>query len=85
MRKEMCRLCRAALAAWLFAGVAFAQWDDQLLKPFSMNHRAAASSPADLSFLSDGPAGKDGFIRVRGGHLVKPDGKRIRFWGVSLF
>ena len=84
MRKEMCRLCRAALAAWLFAGVAFAQWDDQLLKPFAMNHRAAASSPADLSFLSDGPAGKDGFIRVRGGHLVKPDGKRIRFWGVHF-
>jgi hypothetical protein len=77
-------LCRAALAAWLLAGVAFAQWDDQLLKPFAMNHRAAASSPADLSFLSDGPAGKDGFIRVRGGHLVKPDGKRIRFWGVHF-
>ena len=77
-------LAEAALAACLFAGVAFAQWDDQLLKPFSMNHRAAASSPADLSFLSDGPAGKDGFIRVRGGHLVKPDGKRIRFWGVHF-
>jgi hypothetical protein len=64
--------------------VAFAQWDDQLLKPFVMNHRAATASPADLSFLSDGPAGQDGFIRVRGGHLVKPDGKRIRFWGVHF-
>jgi hypothetical protein len=84
IRQEVCWLRRAALAAGLFAGVAFAQWDDQLLKPFSMNHRAAASSPADLSFLSDGPAGKDGFIRVRGGHLVKPDGKRIRFWGVHF-
>jgi len=63
---------------------AFAQWDDTLLKPFVMNHRAAAASPADVSFLLDAPAGKDGFIRVRNGHFVKPDGQRIRFWGVHL-
>jgi hypothetical protein len=49
-----------------------------------MDHRAATSSPADVSFLHDAPAGKDGFIRVQGGHFVKPDGKRIRFWGVHL-
>lgn len=84
IRKQTRLLCGAVLAAWLLAGVAFAQWDDKLLKPFGMNHRTAAPSPADLSFLSDGPAGKDGFIRVHGGHLVKPDGKRIRFWGVHF-
>ncbi len=61
-----------------------AQWDDSLLQPFIMDHRAAAASPADLSFLLDGPAGKDGFIRVLGGHFVKPNGERIRFWGVHL-
>ena len=71
----------AALAAVL---PAFAQWDDGLLKPYVMNHRAAGSSPADLSFLHDAPAGKDGFIRIQGGHLVKPNGQRIRFWGVHL-
>jgi hypothetical protein len=49
-----------------------------------MDHRAATTSPADLAFLHDAPAGKDGFIRVQGGHFVKPDGKRIRFWGVHL-
>lgn len=38
----------------------------------------------DLSFLHPGPAGKDGFIRVQGGHLTNPDGTRIRFWGVHL-
>jgi hypothetical protein len=66
------------------ACVAQAQWDDSLLKPYVIDHRAAASSSADLSFLHDAPAGKDGYIRVQGGHFVKPDGKRIRFWGVHL-
>jgi hypothetical protein len=63
---------------------AFAQWDDSLLKPFVIDHRAATTSPADLAFLHDAPAGKGGFIRIQGGHFVKPDGKRIRFWGVHL-
>src|SRR5512141_1627529 len=61
-----------------------AQWDDNLLKPFVMNHRAATTSPADVSFLLDAPAGKNGFVRVAGGHLVKPDGTRLRLWGVHL-
>ncbi len=66
------------------AGVVQAQWDDSLLKPYVIDHRNATSSPADLSFLHDAPAGKDGYIRIQGGHFVKPDGKRIRFWGVHL-
>lgn len=56
----------------------------QAMKPFVMNHREGGASIADVSFLHDGPAGKDGFIQVKGGHFVKPDGKRIRFWGVHL-
>jgi hypothetical protein len=66
------------------AAAAQPQWDDGLLKPFVMNHRAAASSPADVSFLLDAPAGKDGFVRIQNGHLVKGNGQRIRFWGVHL-
>ena len=62
----------------------FAQWDDGLLKPFVMDHRAGGTSSADVSFLLDAPAGKDGFIRVQGGHFVKPGGQRIRFWGVHI-
>src|SRR5450756_464270 len=54
------------------------------LKPFTMNHRQGADSVINLSFLLDAPAGKDGFIRVRGSHLIKPDGKPIRFWGFNL-
>ncbi len=73
-----------SLAALPLACLAQIQWDDSLLKPYVMNHRAASSSPAGLAFLHDAPAGKDGFIRVQGGHFVKPDGERIRFWGVHL-
>lgn len=61
-----------------------AQWNDSLLKPFVMDHRGARTSPADVSFLLDAPAGKTGFVRIQGGHLVKPDGSRLRLWGVHL-
>jgi hypothetical protein len=54
------------------------------LKPFAMDHRHGADSVINLSFLLDPPAGKDGFIRVAGSHLVKPDGSPIRFWGFNL-
>ncbi|MEO8623764.1 MAG: hypothetical protein ABI625_21975 [bacterium] len=64
--------------------VAVAQWDDNLLKPFVMNHWAAGASPVDVSFLLEAPAGKHGFVRVQGGHLVKPNGARLRLWGVHL-
>ena len=46
----------------LVSTCAFAQWDDSLLKPFVMDHRRGGSSLADVSFLLDPPAGKDGFI-----------------------
>ncbi len=58
--------------------------DQAPLEPFVLNHRAEANSSSDVSFLLDAPAGKDGYIRVRRGHFVKPDGKRIRFWGVHI-
>src|SRR4051794_40186361 len=74
----------AACFAVLCGLQARGQWDDSLLKPFVMNHRAAAASPADVSFLLEGPAGKDGFVRVRDGHLVKGNGQRLRLWGVHL-
>ena len=54
------------------------------LKPFTMNHRQGAHSVINLSFLLDAPAGKDGFIRAQGSHLIKPDGNPIRFWGFNL-
>ena len=75
---------RSAPLLLLISTCAVAQWDDALLKPFVMNHRAGTGAIADVSFLLDAPAGKIGFIRVQNGHFVKPDGSRIRFWGVHL-
>jgi hypothetical protein len=54
------------------------------LQPFVINHHNRVDSAADVSFLLDAPAGRDGFIRVEGGHLVKPNGERLRIWGVNL-
>jgi hypothetical protein len=56
------------------------------LQPFTIDHRKAllAHSPVDVSFLLDAPAGKHGFVRAQGEHLVTGDGKRIRFWGVNV-
>src|SRR3954453_20844640 len=68
----------------LTAASAFAQWDDSLLKPFTMDHRGGAGSLADVSFLLDAPAGKDGFVGIRNGHFARPDGRRIKFWGVHI-
>ncbi len=56
------------------------------MKPFTMDDRAglAGSSPADVSFLLDAPAGKHGFLRAVDGHLETGDGQRMRLWGVNL-
>jgi hypothetical protein len=67
----------------ILTSIAFTRADNAL-KPFTMNYREGGSSIVDLSFLLEPPAGKDGFIRVQGSHFVRPDGKRIRFWGVNL-
>ncbi len=54
------------------------------LKPFTINPRQTADSLVDVSFLLDAPAGKEGFVRAQGGHLVKGDGTPIRLWGFDL-
>jgi hypothetical protein len=43
-----------------------------------------AISPADVSFLLCAPAGRDGFVRVKDGHLVHADGSRLRIWGINV-
>jgi hypothetical protein len=73
-----------AILLLVLPSVAPAQWDDGLLKPFVMDHRAASTSPGDVSFLLDAPAGKDGFIRIQNGHFATANGRRIRFWGVHF-
>lgn len=42
--------------------------------------------PVDLSFLNkhEKPAGKRGFVKARGEHLIFEDGTPARFWGTNL-
>ncbi|HEX7632447.1 MAG TPA: hypothetical protein VF388_09955 [Lacunisphaera sp.] len=54
-------------------------------QPYVIDHLARTGSPVDVSFLlGKDPAGKDGYITVKDGHLVKPDGSRFRIWGVNI-
>jgi hypothetical protein len=54
------------------------------MKPFTVDWRDNSDSLVDLSFLLEAPAGKQGFIRARDGHLVKPNAERFRIWGVNV-
>jgi hypothetical protein len=54
------------------------------LKPFVIDHRHASDSLIDLSFLHEGPAGKDGYVKVQDGRLVTGNGKPLHFWGFNL-
>ena len=54
------------------------------MKPFIMDWRDNSGSLVNLSFLLETPAGKDGFIQAKDGHLIKPDGERFRIWGINF-
>jgi len=45
----------------------------------------AKGSALDMSFLLDAPAGKHGFVTVRGDRFVFEDGTLARFWGGNFF
>ncbi len=64
--------------------VSVAECGDTEFKPFPMAWTDNSDCLIDLSFLLDAPAGKDGFITIRNGHLTKPDGSRFRIWGVNV-
>lgn len=42
-------------------------------------------SALDVSFLLDAPAGRHGFVIVKGDHFVFADGTPARFWGGNFF
>jgi hypothetical protein len=54
------------------------------MSPFPASWRDNPDTPANMSFLLEAPAGKDGFITIRDGHMVRPDGSRFRIWGVNV-
>jgi hypothetical protein len=79
----MMALMRPAVAVLLLAAsAALAQTPE--LRPFEIVWNPEANVQADMSFLLDAPAGKDGPLQLRNGHLVKPDGRRVRLWGVNF-
>ena len=78
---------RDTIAVVLVAVLVFAthsaQAENEHFKPFIVDWSYTGDSPVDLSFLLPEPAGREGFIQVRNGHLAYPDGSRFRIWGVN--
>src|SRR5690349_13325226 len=82
MRDRLITSAALSALSLLVPGLARAQRSDSLLRPFTIEHRAADASSLDLSFRLDAPAGKRGLTRVRDGALARGDGSRLRLWGV---
>jgi len=84
MMKE--QFIRCGVMVSLMACVSFAARAAEVgeMKPYAIDWTRAQESVVDLSSFLDAPAGKDGFIRVEKDHLVRPDGKRFRIWGVNI-
>ena len=73
-----------AVFIWMLSTTAsFAQPPENFV-PLPMNWNEVPNAVFDLSGYLDAPAGKDGYIRVEGEHLYKPDGSRFRPWGVNM-
>jgi len=70
------------LLSLLLVGTTLAQHTE--MNPFTIDWRVNTDSLVDLSFLLDAPAGKDGFIPIKNGHLTRPDGERFRIWGINF-
>src|SRR4051812_46702013 len=78
-------LCCLLLAALPLFAETIADAERFNFQPYVIDHLARKGSPIDVSFLlGKDPAGKDGPIAIKDGHLVKPDGSRFRIWGVNL-
>lgn len=90
-----CLMCLSSVAMLNFTSTAPAQsktqpkappaTDIQNPQPYPMPWKIDGKDVlGDVSFLLEKPAGKDGFITVKGEHFVKPDGSRFKIWGVNI-
>jgi hypothetical protein len=52
--------------------------------PFSISSLDGSSSPIDLSWLNEKPAGASGFLRAEGEHLVDGKGNKVRLFGTNF-
>jgi hypothetical protein len=57
---------------------------DVAMQPFVMDWRDNDAALVDLSAFLDAPAGKNGPIAIKDGHLVTPAARRFRIWGVNV-
>lgn len=80
LRKIALGTCSVLAVAWAAGGSA-AEID---FAPYQIDWSKSGQSVIDMSGYLDGPAGKDGFVRVQGEHFVGGDGNRFRIWGVNL-
>lgn len=80
-------LCLLVLAGAGFAGAGQkAQVDTSTWLPYEMpDIKKAKGTALDMSFLLDAPAGKHGFLAVKGDKFFFQDGTEARFWGGNLF
>ena len=83
MKFTLTRILVSALSLACLFAFSPATHGNDTWPPFTVGWPAGGFSPADVSFLLPAPAGKDGFVRVKDGHLVQPDGKRFRIWGIN--
>ena len=83
MQSTLTRILVSALSLACLFAFSPATHGDDTWPTFTVGWPAGGASPADVSFLLPAPAGKDGFVRVKGGHLVQPDGTRFRIWGIN--
>lgn len=59
-------------------------YSEKTLVPFPIDWSKTGPSMVDLSGYLDAPAGRRGFLRVRGKHIYTPEGKRFRIWGTNI-
>jgi hypothetical protein len=86
--EPMHKAAMAGMMAAFLGGYAMAETGVTAKTPgwyeFAMPAGAGALGAADVSFLNDGPAGKDGFVAIRDGHFTDGKGDRIRFFATNL-
>ncbi len=57
---------------------------EKTLVPFGIDWSKMDQSMIDLSGYLDAPAGRNGFLSVKGEHIITPGGKRFRIWGTNI-